>query len=682
LRIEAAPADMKAIPLTAPVEWLEAAASEDGSPTPQSKRFSMTLYTGGAMDLEGFYHPVVVDLEGMEVPSQRLPSLYAHDPSRIVGHTETITVTAQRLKVSGVISGQGPHVEEILGNASRGFPWQASLGARPIKIERVPAGESATVNGKRFTGPIIIARKSRLKEASFVPLGADDQTSAAIAAVLKERESPMEFNDWLKAKGFDPETLSAEGKETLEAAFNASNKPAKEAETANTATTVDVVAEIRAEAAAEKKRIAAINKVCKEHSEIAAKAIEEGWTETKAELEVLRASRAQGPAIHTSSGPSMDAKVIEAALCQTLKLKNVEKDYKPEVLEAAHRDYRRTSLQQVMLMAAQANGYTCRPGERIHMGNLREVLEYSCPARRIQAGFSVLSLPNILENVANKTLLQGYMEEDQTWREIADVKPVNDFKTHKAYRMLDNMEYEQLGPGGEIKHGSLGEETYSRSAKTYAKMFVLRREDIINDDLGALDDLRVRLGRGAAKKFNNIFWAEFMDNSGLFTSGNTNYISGATTNLGTDGVGLGLAVKAFRKMLSPSADGSKRVGNGMTPTKLLVPPELEGVAETLYRNQNLGSVKSSDANIYANKYRPIVQNRLSDSAFTGYSTAYWYLLGDTLQPMVVSFLNGQESPTVESAEADFSVLGMQFRGYHDFGADLVEYLVGIKSAGA
>jgi hypothetical protein len=49
---------------------------------------------------------------------------------------------------------------------------------------------------------------------------------------------------------------------------------------------------------------------------------------------------------------------------------------------------------------------------------------------------------------------------------------------------------------------------------------------------------------------------------------------------------------------------------------------------------------------------------------------------------VASFLNGVQTPTVESAAADFDQLGVQFRGYHDFGVDLAEYLAGVKSKGA
>jgi hypothetical protein len=47
----------------------------------------------------------------------------------------------------------------------------------------------------------------------------------------------------------------------------------------------------------------------------------------------------------------------------------------------------------------------------------------------------------------------------------------------------------------------------------------------------------------------------------------------------------------------------------------------------------------------------------------------------------VAFLNGQEAPTIESAEADFNVLGVQMRGYHDFGVNLQDNRGGVKSAG-
>jgi hypothetical protein len=283
------------------------------------------------------------------------------------------------------------------------------------------------------------------------------------------------------------------------------------------------------------------------------------------------------------------------------------------------------------------------------------------------------------------------MEEDQVWREIAVVKSVNDFKDVTSYRLLDNLEYEALAPDGSIKHGTVGEESYTRNVDTYAKMFSLTRKDIINDDMGAFDDIRTRLGRGSAKKFNKIFWAAFLDNSSFFTSGRGNYITGSTTTLLTDLVGLQLGVAAFDALTTPSADGSKKLGRAMgdrvggEASMLLVPPGLFVAADVIYKNANLGSgTANSAANTFAGKYRPIKVSQLADSNFTGYSATAWYLLRpkEVLPAMVVSFLDGVETPTVESADADFKELGIQFRGFHDFGASQAEYLCGIKSKGA
>ena len=45
------------------------------------------------------------------------------------------------------------------------------------------------------------------------------------------------------------------------------------------------------------------------------------------------------------------------------------------------------------------------------------------------------------------------------------------------------------------------------------------------------------------------------------------------------------------------------------------------------------------------------------------------------------FLNGQESPTIESTDADFSTLGIQLRGYHDFGVAKQDPRAAVKAAG-
>ncbi len=48
----------------------------------------------------------------------------------------------------------------------------------------------------------------------------------------------------------------------------------------------------------------------------------------------------------------------------------------------------------------------------------------------------------------------------------------------------------------------------------------------------------------------------------------------------------------------------------------------------------------------------------------------------------VVFLYGQESPTIESSQADFDTLGIKFRGWHDAGCTKQDHRGAVKSAGA
>jgi hypothetical protein len=218
-------------------------------------------------------------------------------------------------------------------------------------------------------------------------------------------------------------------------------------------------------------------------------------------LHKMRAERPQHPAIHAITR-DLSASVIEAAFSRTAGLPNIEKHYKPDVLEGSDR-LGSIGLQETLLICAQANGY---PGgrHRVDSGNLREILGYAFAP--IQAGgYSTIATSEILSNVANKFLLDGFTAVESTWRQIARIRPVSDFKTVTSFRLTADSIYELVAPAGEIPHGTLGEESYTNKADTYARMFTIPRTAIINDDLGCFDDVRNRLGRGAALKLNDAF---------------------------------------------------------------------------------------------------------------------------------------------------------------------------------
>ena len=657
--------------------------------------FSALAYSGdpvsGATATPKLVSDFVLDLSGM-TKSKNPKANLDHKSNQRVGHITEFVNDGKQINVVGALSAATVHRDEVAKSAADGYAWEVSIEAALSHGRKLAAGKTEIVNGRTVKGPLYIFAKSVLTDIGFVSHGANVGNEVTIAASAAGASKMGEFEKFVISCGADPETITDQQKATLTAAWE-SSKAGGSPNDGGRKSWKEVAEEEQRESNRQDRIIKLGRDALRDnpmfHDKInlaVEHAIEAKLSDTAFELELLRELRYKAGTFNArlSHGTAHDPKVIECAIAMASGLPNVEKAYSQQTLEAVESSgmQRGFSLQQLLMQVASMNGYSCRAGERIHTGNIRAVLEHCFPPTVARMAFSTVSLPNILGAVANKQILAGYMEEDPSWREIAQVKPVANFYTQNHYRMLDSLEYEEVGSGGEIKHGTLGEETYTSKAKTYGKMLGITRTQIINDDLGAFDDIRARLGRGAAKKFNNVFWAAFLDNSAFFTAALTNYVSGSTTNLGTDGVGLGLVLAGFRQMTTPSADGLKRVGMDLNPTKIIVPPELEVNALLAYRNTNLGAVASSAANIFQNRFRPVVQWRLSNSSYTGYSTTAFYVFGDTVNPMVASFLNGQQTPTVESTDADFDVLGIMFRGYHDFGCDKGEYLAGIKSKGA
>src|SRR5690606_31688282 len=145
--------------------WVEAAEGET-----KLKKFSITAYTGSPMRV-GFGYPVVVDLAGMSIVGESTPILKDHDARQIVGHTNSIDKSQKRLKLTGVVSGVGDAAAEVTALGANGFPWQASIGASIEQMEFLDKGETANVNGRAISGTVYVARKSTLRETSFVAIG-------------------------------------------------------------------------------------------------------------------------------------------------------------------------------------------------------------------------------------------------------------------------------------------------------------------------------------------------------------------------------------------------------------------------------------------------------------------------------------------------------------------------------
>lgn len=655
-----------------PIRWIAAAASDAGDDAP--RRFTMVAYTGGEALID--FGRVVFDLSGIRAAAEKLPILLNHDFDRVVGHADRIEIGPRRITLRGVVSGGGAAADEVLAAARRGFPWMASVGVYPERVERVEEGATAKANGRGFRGPLYIVRAGVLGEASCVPLGGDTNTSMSVAAsAARTKENGMNNTQTTTIDDGTPEA-AASPKQPITAAAPAASPAASAPAHAGDPPVDALIARLREAEAREIARMEAISRLCgQRHAELRARAVAEGWDAQRTELEVLRAERPAVPAIHVLGAQPITARVVEAALALQAGLneKRLVAACGAEPVERA-RPLRRSGLRWLI------ERYAAAAGRPIH--EAPGTLEW------VRAAFSTADIAGIVGNVANKALQEAFESAAAVAPRVARAVSHANFHQHTVYSLAVGGELQEVAPTGELQHLTLDEESRTRKVSTRGAVLSITREDLVNDDLGAFADAARRLARKAVlAREKALFEAINATGAGssFFTSARNNYFDGASSALGIDSVGT--AVQKFRDQTGP--DGENTL---IEPRILLVPSALEQkakqtVASTALIAVGAGTSRAIEggANPWANAFDIAVSPMLGNASLGGSSTA-WYLIADPadVPAFEIAYLNGVEAPTIEfwGVDADPNVLGVTWRVYYDFGVALAEYRAGVKSKGA
>lgn len=651
---------MKNIQLTAAVDLTAKGAQ---------RRFKILAYSGGTLRVSGFAMPVVVDLQGLQIPDS-LPILIDHQASTeaTLGTANQITTDGRTLTMSGIVTGTSSKAQAVIDQHDHGQRWQASIGATVEATEEVPAGKTVSVNGQTFTGPMIIARRSILRETSVLPMGADSTTQVNLAAgaATLSKGTAMTFEQFTADLGIDHSTLTASGREVLQRQFEGVTA------TGDGNLTAEALTDLRAAMATDLRRQGKIRAIAHNYPDIAAAAIENGWDETKTENMVLKANYAQN-GVRTYTGGRDAGGMNQATLTASLMLRAggeaaAVKAFGERTTEIAAKA-RITNLQDLAAAALQLSGIDPK--------------SFADDNKMLKAAFSTSSLPNILSDSSEKMLEQAYQETTSDWRLFCNIASAANFKTKTSIRpqAIDNLD--QHADGGKMKHGVLKEEdTYQWSVSTFSKLLSVTRETIINDDLSFVDELPAMLGVAAGRTLKDLIWKTIL---GAQAAGHYSTLNG---NLGEAGTALavatlGSAVAAMRKQRD-----SKGYDIDIKPQVLAVGPTLELTARALLNSAEIVSgealTQPSGNPVQGIVPELVVEPRIENSGrFTGTSATQWYLFGGpTTKPVTVGFLNGQQTPTVEIADADFDQLGVQMRVYHDFGVALGDEKASYKATGA
>lgn len=611
--------------------------------------FRVLAYTGAPMEVGGDA-PTVVDLAAFIPPSKQIPVLRQHDPNRVIGHTTSITVEAGQLVVSGVVSGSGADAEEVVASARKGYRWQASIGADVTRVSRrLGRGESATVNGRKVVGPARVVEVT-LKEVSLVAMGADGETDAEISA---QRGTPAESSN------MDDLKFRAAVDEATLADWPADMMPK--------------VMDLRAEAFQGPQTQEALD---------ALEASLNGLVKRQRDRE-FRDSFKVVPNPTLGGGSKSSASAVDVIECATALMLDQDftyAEYPQQTISAARRLRCRDPL-DICAEWLQMNGQDPTGGAG-QLANKALAIRASAGA-----GVSTMSLTDVFSNVAGKAALRNYFEQQSTFGPIVSVKDAKDFKTWTEVGLTGIDDLTALGAAGQIEHATLGERVFTGSVETYARMFSITRESLINDDLGLLTAVPQALAVSAARGVTNQVYDALLGGiGGDYTTGNGNALgAGASSALSIES--LTAAVALMRKQTGGKSGATSQFLN-IRPATLVVGPDQEMRARTIIGASEVQLTQSHDPSAATTGAPVPNRNPIADLNLTlvvdpRLNATQWFLVGDTRwKPIYLSYLNGKRGPVIETSDLDFSQLGIQIRCYMDVGASRGEAKAVVYSPGA
>nr|WP_252402367.1 ClpP-like prohead protease/major capsid protein fusion protein [Escherichia coli] len=280
---------------------------------------------------------------------------------------------------------------------------------------------------------------------------------------------------------------------------------------------------------------------------------------------------------------------------------------------------------------------------------------------------------NILLDVSNKALLQGWEGAEETFQRWTKKGQLSDFKTAHRVGMGGFPSLRQVREGAEYKYVTTGDKGETIALATYGEIFSITRQAIINDDLNQLTDVPMKMGRAAKATIGDLVYAvltknpKLSDGKALFHADHKNMSTGTISVASLDDA---------RRLMRLQKEGERALN--IRPAFMLVPVALETLALQTIKS---ASVKGADVNAgIINPVRDfaevIAEARLDDA-----DAKAWYLAAaqgtDTIE---VAYLNGVDTPYIDQQEG-FTTDGIATKVRIDAGVAPLDYRGLVKSSG-
>ena len=292
-------------------------------------------------------------------------------------------------------------------------------------------------------------------------------------------------------------------------------------------------------------------------------------------------------------------------------------------------------------------------------------VQYLSPSEVARRSMHTTSdFPSLLTDAGNRSLVEAYQAARSPLYRIARTNDtIRDFREVKRLQVTAPPELDPVGEAGEIKYGSTGEKVETYSLGTYAKMFSLSRQAIINDDLGAFQDYLQQMARAAvhleAEKLAGVLKNNPQLSDGYPVFDGTNHAN-VTSNQSLDVAGVSAARTAMRQQVDSNGNPLN-----LSPVFLVC-----GAADETAAQQVIADITPSspqEANPFAGQLSVLPDARLDGEG------KFWMFASPNQGPVVeIGYLNGQRGPQLESREG-WNTLGIEFRVVFDFGLGVLDH---------
>ncbi|WAP69046.1 prohead protease/major capsid protein fusion protein [Jiella pelagia] len=280
--------------------------------------------------------------------------------------------------------------------------------------------------------------------------------------------------------------------------------------------------------------------------------------------------------------------------------------------------------------------------------------------------------PEILANVARRTLRTAYEQAPQTFRPFVTETTATDFKPITRVQLGEAPMPQKVKEAGEFTYGTIGEGKETYKLETYGKILAISRQAVINDDLDVFGRLPTAMGRQCVNKESDLVYDlltgsyTMSDGTAVFHTDHGNLLTGGASALSEDSLSA-----ARQKMREQKGLDGKTFLN-LAPTYLVVGPALETKAEKLLAN--VTPRNSSDVNVFSGKLQLIVEQRITSA------TAWYMIAANQVDTIEVAYLDGNRGPQFETRNG-FERDGVELKVRMDFAAAPIDYRGMLKSAG-